>query len=111
MGISINISWVRRPIETESWVDTLFYVKSGAVWYKRETNTSVGYFALHYSNDSGVTWEELFTLDITEDIPVIDLAHAYRHRIVGTEYHVDQTLTPLGYAGIEGTDWENIYST
>jgi hypothetical protein len=50
-------------------------------------------------------------LDLTEPDVVIDLTHVYRHSIVGTSYHVDQTLTPTGYSGIEGTDWENIYST
>jgi hypothetical protein len=86
-------------------------LKSGLIWYWREVNVGGGYFSLHYSEDGGVTWETIITLDITETNPVIDLLGEYRHRIDGTKYKVDQTLTPLGYAGAENTDWETIYST
>jgi len=93
------------------WTAAITILTSGAIQYKREINTAGGYFVLSYSSDSGATWEVLMVLDLTEDSPIIDLTHLYRHRIVGTAYHVDNTLTPTGYPGIEGTDWENIYST
>lgn len=93
------------------WTAQYYILKSGALWYKREINNNLGVFVLYYSNDSGATWDTLMTLDLTEDSVIIDLAHLYRHRIVGTSYHVDQTLTSTGYAGAENTDWENIYST
>ena len=94
-----------------SWGDYYVVLTLGTIKYKREINTEEGYFKLYYSDNSGGTWDELLTLDLTEDSVIIDLTHEYRHRIVGTSYHVDQTLTPLGYTGIEDTDWENIYST
>jgi len=94
-----------------SWGRLWAIIRSGVTWYKREINTVGGYFILWYSSDGGTTWEELMNLDLTEDSVVIDLGHAYHHRIVGTEYRVDNFLTSLGYSGIENTDWENLYST
>jgi hypothetical protein len=109
--IAIGISSTIRQGGQDSWSSLYYYLKSGAIWYRRERNTAGGYFILWYSEDAGVSWEELMSLDLTEPDVVIDLTHVYRHRIVGTAYHIDQTLTPTGYSGIEGTDWENIYST
>jgi hypothetical protein len=108
-----NCKYLDIPTEEGEipWSEYWVILKSGAVWYKRETNIAGGYFKLYYSNNYGLTWDELFTLDVTEDAPIIDLAHIYRHRIFGTVYYVDRALTPLGYAGLEDTDWENIYST
>ena len=87
------------------------FLRSGDTWYRREINDAGGYFVLSYSADTGVTWENLLVLDLTEDSVIIDRAYAYSHRIVGTQYRVDNILTVLGYAGVEGTDWENLYST
>jgi len=115
MGNTLNINLRRNLInvrfKASLWSSLYYILKSGAIWYRRETNIAGGYFKLWYSSDSGGTWEELMSLDITEESVIIDLDHDYRHRIVGTAYHVDQTLTATGYAGIENTDWENIYST
>ena len=92
------------------WASLYYILKSGTTWYRRETNTTGGYFKLWYSADAGVTWDELLNLDLTEESVIIDLAHEYRHRIVDEAYHVDRTLTATGYAGVEDTDWENLYS-
>ena len=94
-----------------NWTALYYILKSGAIWYRRETNTAGGYFKLWYSSDAGANWEELMSLDLTEDSVIIDLAHIYRHRIKDLEYHVDRTLTATGYAGDENTDWENIFVT
>jgi hypothetical protein len=93
------------------WSRQLVTLRSGNNWYKREINRNLGVFRLYYSADAGGTWDELLTLDLIEDSVVIDLTHVYRHRIVGTSYHVDRKITVTGYAGIENTDWETIYST
>ena len=87
------------------------FLTSGSIWYRREINDSVGTFTLSYSSDAGGTWEDLLVLDLTEDSVIIDRTHVYNHRIVGTEYRVDNLITALAYAGEEGTDWENLYST
>lgn len=110
VSVSVN-KFTVVLISSQLWTSLYYTLKSGLIWYKRETNTSGGYFKLWYSSDGGVIWEELMNLDITEDNPVIDLTHIYRHSIIGTSYHVDQTLTATGYVGTEGVDWENIYST
>jgi len=70
------------------WSDLYYILKSGSTWYRRETNTAGGYFKLWYSSDAGVTYEELFSLDMTEDSVIIDSAHAYTHQINGTAYEV-----------------------
>jgi hypothetical protein len=93
---------------SSNWTSHYVYLKSSDIWYRREINNAGGYFALDYSEDAGVTWTNLVTLDLTESDPLIDLAHIYRHRIVDFEYHIDQTLTSTGYAGTEGVDWENL---
>ena len=95
----------------DSWEAQFYILKSGAIWYRREINNAGGYFVLSYSSDSGGTWIDLMTLALTEDSIVMDLDHDYRHRIVGTSYHVDRTITATGYAGVEDLDWENIYHT
>ena len=110
MAIGIGIG-IGLKGSTQSWIRYWYTLKSGVIWYRREVNKTLGYFKLYYSSDSGGTWDELMNLDLTEDSVIIDLTHVYRHRIVGTAYHVDQTLTATGYAGIENIDWENIYST
>ena len=87
------------------------FLTSGNTWYRREINDLGGYFVLSYSSDAGSTWETLLVLDLTEVSVIIDRTHVYSHRIVGTEYRVDNLITALGYAGTEGVDWENLYST
>ena len=111
MGLAIGTAISTSFKNYYSWTSLYVILHLGVIWYKREINNAGGYFVLYYSENSGDTWETLITLDLTEDSVIIDLTHLYRHRIVGTSYHVDQTLTPLGYTGIEDTDWENIYAT
>lgn len=84
---------------------------SGLTVYRRGIDPLTGLYVLDYSGDGGVTWETLSASQADEDTIIRDAGNLYRHRIVGTSYHIDQTLTPTGYAGIEDTDWENIYST
>jgi hypothetical protein len=83
---------------TNLWNTFWYTLKSGVIWYRREINSAGGYFALDYSNNSGVTWDRLFELDLTEESVVIDLTHQYVHTIVGTEYHVSTTLGDLLYS-------------
>ena len=94
-----------------SWDVFWKFLTSGSIWYRRELNDTVGTFTLSYSSNAGSTWTDLLVLDINEDSVIIDRTHVYNHRIVGTEYRVDNLLTSSGYAGTEGIDWENLYST
>lgn len=93
----VGVSTVKE-ITGQSWLGLYYILKSGTTWYKRETNTAGGYFKLWYSSDSGGTWEELFTLNLTEESVIIDSDHIYTHRINGTAYEV-----------LDGA--ESIYST
>lgn len=111
MGIAIRIGGLAVGSSGgQSWTSRYVILRSDPIRYRREINHAGGYFKLDYSEDSGATWENLETLDLTEPAVVIDLAHIYHHRIVDYEYRVDNFLTPLGYAGIEGVDWENLYT-
>ena len=101
---------IRSTSTGSSWTDAIYILTSGVTWYKREINTTLGYFKLWYSSDSGVSYEQLMSLDLTEASVIIDLSHQYRHRITDGAYYVDRTLTATGYAGVEGTDWENLYN-
>ena len=84
---------------------------SGLTWYRRGIDLITGQYVLDYSSDGGVTWETLISINPDESTIIQDPGNLYRHRIVGTSYHIDQELTATGYAGIEGTDWENLYHT
>ena len=108
MGIAISIGSLTIG-SSGSWNSIWTTLTSGLTKYRR--GEVLGVYYLDYSADGGETWETLVTLDPTEDSIIIDSLHLYRHRIVGTAYRIDQTLTPTGYAGLEDTDWENIYST
>jgi hypothetical protein len=102
---SVIKSTVRNTVgqfSGKSWTSLYYILKSGSDWYKREINLAGGYFKLWYSDDSGVTWEMLFILDLTEDSVIIDLPHLYRHSIVDGAYNVDW---------FNGGIWENLYST
>ena len=105
MAIGIGISTAKHK-GGATWSSSTYYIKSGSTWYKRYKTSDT--FTLSVSFDSGVTWEIIAVLDLTEPSVLIDTAHVYRHRIVNDEYRVDQTLTGTGYAGIKDTDWENI---
>ena len=94
VGIAVKIGGRIGTI----WSSEFYILKSGAIWYKRETNTDEGYFKLHYSDDSGATWEELFTLDVTEDSVIIDAEHEYVHAINGTSYEVRTTEGEVLYS-------------
>ena len=106
MIIGNGIWAVRKNTTTEvSWT----VLTSGFTSYRR--GVYAGQYVLQYSSDSGDTWETLVSLNPTEDSIIIDPLDLYRHRIVGTSYRIDRTLTGTGYAGMEDTDWENIYAT
>lgn len=90
------------------WRQSIYILKSGTDWWKREINYAQNYFKLWYSGDSGLTWEENTELILSEGDNLIDLTHTYRHRIVDGDYHVDEKLTATGYTGTEGVDWRNI---
>ena len=81
-------NYIGRKKKVSLWSALYYYLKSGDIWYRRETNTDGGYFTLSYSSDAGVTWDELMSLDLTEESVIIDLAHVYTHQIVGTAYQV-----------------------
>jgi hypothetical protein len=111
---SLNIYRPKSPGESILEREGIYYwaqLISGSIRYRRGIDKITGQYVFDYSIDGGITWETLMSLNPTEDSIIMDSTHIYRHRIVGTSYHIDQTLTPTGYAGIENTDWENIYST
>lgn len=72
------------------------------------------HFFIDYSDDSGSTWElDLVSLEIDEELAIIFLGSnaSYRKQIRSGDLMLDRVITGTGFAGIEDTDWENIYNT
>ena len=88
-------------------------ITSGLIVYRKGMRGS--YYVMDYSDDGGATWTlNLLMLNPDEDSILMDIDDGvadYRHEIRGTAYKIDYALTPTAFAGIENTDWENIYST
>jgi hypothetical protein len=74
-----------------------------------------GLYVIDFSADGGTTWElDLVQIELDEDTIITDIdagVAGYRHQIRSCIYCIDHELTPLGFAGAENTDWENIYNT
>lgn len=81
------------------------------VYHKR---LSEGVYYLEKSDDGGVTWDTLVTLQPDETSIIITMdssPEGYREVIRDDAYCIDHELTETGFAGDENTDWENIYNT
>lgn len=88
-------------------------VSDGLIWYRKLIRDEV--YVIDYSDDGGVTWElGIVEMPPDEDSIVIwidDGEVGYRHLVRDGEYVIDHALTPTGFLGSEGTDWENVYTT
>lgn len=87
-------------------------LSDGLIIYRKRDEGLLYY--IDFSQNGGVTWElGIVTLMADEDSIIIQVDQnpaGYRQRVSGRNYYIDQTLTPTGFAGSEGTDWETIYS-
>jgi len=74
-----------------------------------------GLYVIDKSIDGGLTWElDLVQLYPDEDNIIINIDNGvvgYRHVIREGAYCIDHELTATGFSGIEGVDWENVYTT
>jgi len=74
-----------------------------------------GLYVIDKSTDGGSTWElDLVQLYPDEDNIIINIDNGvvgYRHVIREGAYCIDHELTATGFSGIEGVDWENVYTT
>ena len=104
-----NILFLNRKVTIAPIVWTT--VSDGLIVYRKGIRGS--YYVIDYSSDGGVTWElNLVLLDPTETSIIIDIDAGvadHRHEVRGNDYCIDAELTALGFAGVENTDWENIY--
>lgn len=86
---------------------------SGLIVYRKGERD--GMYVIDKSEDGGVTWElDLVQLELDEDSIIIDIdagVSGYRHVIRNEAYCIDHELTLTGFAGVENTDWENVYNT
>jgi len=86
------------------------YVSDGALcWYRK--GLQGGIYIIYKSIDAGVTWENISELDPTEESIIISIdagVTGYRQQVRDCALQIDQELTPIGFAGLEDTDWENI---
>lgn len=87
-------------------------VSDGLIVYRHGVRG--GHYVLDKSTDGGVTWElDLFYIETDEELATI-LAGTdpdYRTAVRSDAFKLDHVLTGTGFAGIEDTDWENVYST
>lgn len=88
-------------------------ITSGSIQYRKGIRG--GLYVIDKSVDGGVTWElNLVQLRTDEDTIVMNIdagVAGYRHIIRSGAYCIDHVLTATGFAGVENTDWENIYNT
>jgi hypothetical protein len=70
-------------------------------------------YVIDRSVDGGTTWElNLVQLQPDENTIIISIDNGvsgYRDIVRDGAYCIDETITPLGFSGIENTDWDNIY--
>lgn len=102
----IRYTYTGTPI---GWI----YVEEGLVVYRKGYRE--GMYVIDKSIDGGVTWEfDLVKLmpDETVFIIGIDAGIAGMRQVVRDNlYRIDMEITLLGFAGVENTDWENIFTT
>lgn len=106
--------WIDQEVDvpgggTGEWL----YVTSGLIWYRKGIRD--GKYVIDKSIDGGLTWElDLVQIEIAEVtiIKDIDLGMAgYRHLVRDGAYVIDMELDGTGFAGIEGVNWINVFST
>lgn len=71
-------------------------------------------YVIDKSTDGGSTWElDLVNIQLDETNIIKDVDNnpeGYRQVIRNNTYCIDHELTTTGFAGVENTDWENIYT-
>jgi hypothetical protein len=111
--MSLRIGIGNVLIGASSTISSWVTLSSGVTRYRKGERS--GKYVVDYSFDGGVTWElDLIVLELDEVSIIMDIDHGvagYRQQIRGTALKIDHALTPLGFAGAENTDWENIFST
>ena len=87
------------------------YATDGALcWFRK--GERLGMYVIDKSIDGGLTWElDLIQLELDEDTIIMDIdtgVAGYRQQVRACCLMIDMVLTPLGFAGLEDTDWEYI---
>lgn len=89
------------------------YVEDGLVIYRK--GYRMGMYVIDKSIDGGTTWElDLVKLMPDEDVFIIAIdagIEGMRQVVRNNVLCIDQEITPLGFDGIEDTDWENLFIT
>jgi hypothetical protein len=70
-----------------------------------------GMYVIDKSVDAGVTWENIRIINPEEETIIMSIdagVTGFRQEVRLCALRIDQELTPLGFAGIENTDWEEI---
>lgn len=87
-------------------------LRSGGIIYRKGERE--GKYCIDKSINGGVTWDfNLVQLEIDEDsiIKSIDEGiEGYRHVIRDGVYCIDHEIDLVGFEGVEGVNWENLYT-
>lgn len=101
----------RRATVISAASETWYLCSDGDVIYRGRN--SVGYYYIDYSDDGGSTWElALVSIADDEDHIIININSnpaGYRQVVRDNDYCIDHELDATGFAGSEGTNWENVY--
>ena len=110
--LSSQIQQIIRYTYTGTPIGWLYFEEGLIIYRKGYRN---GMYVIDKSIDGGFTWElDLVKLmpDETVFIIGIDAGIAGMRQVVRDNlYRIDMEITPLGFAGVENTDWENIFTT
>lgn len=110
MGIRMGIG--KKPSGI-SIITVLVYVSSGFIIYRK--GYRLGKYVIDKSIDGGLTWElDLIQLEFDETLLWIYIdggIAGYRQVVRLGILCIDNELTPLGFAGAENSDWENVLNT
>jgi hypothetical protein len=110
IGVAIGIPFQR----ISGGAASLWTIVSSGLCYFRKGERS-GRYVIDKSTDGGTTWElNIVVLELDEDsiiMSIDDGVAGYRQQVRSCVLYIDNALTPLGFAGVEDTDWEWIWST
>lgn len=109
VGRAIGIPFNKAVSTVSTWTT----VSSGLCFFRKGERG--GYYVIDKSTDGGTTWEyNIVVLELDEDsiiISIDDGVAGYRQQVRSCVLYIDNELTPLGFDGVEDTDWEWIWST
>ncbi len=113
MSICATRTAIGVPFGNVATITEWTTVSSGLCYFRKGERS--GRYVIDKSADGGTTWElNIVVLELDEDsiiMTIDDGVAGYRQQVRSCVLYIDHELTPLGFDGVENTDWEWIWST